>query len=309
MRSSTSSSDARLVPRALALLVLVPTLLLGTFQVLRIPGDLTEDVFWARKVEWGDTFDIVIAGDSRTYRGISPEQLATFFPAARIGNFGFSSAALAGPYVERIRSLLSPTSSRPTVVLAVTPYSLTERATLENGFISQPSGGPPLRSAAWIGWCRQFVAPLSLDEIAVMLRDRSIFVGGNIYHEDGWVESTSPVYSALPAFDWARVDFEGNPVSPLLLAGLGDRVRDWTAQGVEVFAFVMPVTPELEDLEARLSGFDVERVAEALRSAGAVWLTPPGGFETYDRSHLTAPSAIEFSRWLGRALQALEERR
>jgi hypothetical protein len=189
------------------------------------------------------------------------------------------------------------------VVLAVTPHALTDRALRINGYAAL-AGAPNRRLAAiaWLSWVRRFFAPLSVDEIAVMLRDRSAFVGANVYHDDGWVESTATRYAVPPAFDWARTDFEGNAVSPILIAALAERVRAWRTEGVEVYAFVMPVDTELARLEERLSGFDRNAVAATLQGAGAVWLTPPDGLTTYDGSHLTSSSAVGLSRWLGGAL-------
>ncbi len=298
MPSSTSSSETPRLERGLrlrllAVLVLVPSLGVGSFQVAGTPGDLPETTFWAQKSLWSASFDLVIAGDSRAYQGISPDEMGSSFPQSARGNFGFQNAVLTPAYLNRVRSLISRDAPDPMIVLALTPHSLTMRHADFNGFTDwRAREHLRLLALPAFGWLNQFFKRLSVFELAVMVRDRSMFVGAS-YFEDGWVAGRH----GLPVD--VQSDFQENEISEELVDSLIEIVGEWTEGGVRVFALLMPSSPSVHELEITLSGLDVDSLEAKLGAAGAVWLNPSGRYESYDGSHFTALSARMFSRWLG----------
>ena len=81
------------------------------------------------------------------------------------------------------------------------------------------------------------------------------------------------------------------------------RTEDWTRRGIRVFGVMPPAYGPRVALEDSLLGFDGTAFAAAFAAAGGTWLdTGRENYETYDGSHLTAPSAREFSRILARSL-------
>jgi hypothetical protein len=52
------------------------------------------DAFWSNKANADAIYDIILMGDSRIYRGLSPEEMATILEDYRILNFGFSAGGL-----------------------------------------------------------------------------------------------------------------------------------------------------------------------------------------------------------------------
>lgn len=74
------------------------TLLFTVLIVLLKPDNnqsvYEKDWFWINKTYPYKKFDIVIYGDSRVYRGISPEKFSEVFPSADIINLGYSSGGI-----------------------------------------------------------------------------------------------------------------------------------------------------------------------------------------------------------------------
>ena len=73
----------------------------GGFQ--KDSSKIPVDVYATIKAHWHPhSLDVVLAGDSRIYRGVSPKAMSETLPGLRVGNFGFSSVALAEPYLSRV---------------------------------------------------------------------------------------------------------------------------------------------------------------------------------------------------------------
>lgn len=65
------------------------SLITNSFYYANIP-----DSFWLQKANAEARYDIVLLGDSRVYRGISPEDMAIVLDGYEILNFGFSANGL-----------------------------------------------------------------------------------------------------------------------------------------------------------------------------------------------------------------------
>ena len=52
------------------------------------------EVFWSRKTYAQADYDVVILGDSRTYRGLSPAIIESHFPGLKVLNFAYSNGGL-----------------------------------------------------------------------------------------------------------------------------------------------------------------------------------------------------------------------
>src|SRR4029077_16479499 len=94
--------------------------------------------------------------------------------------------------------------------------------------------------------------------------------------------------------------FSKYKASPLVEEGLVSRAKQWKAQGYRGLAFDLPVDQSMRNLERTVSGYREEWMRRQLEEAGVDFVsTPLEGYQSYDGSHLAAPSAEKFSALLG----------
>ena len=80
--------------------------------------------FWYKKTFAPNDQDILLVGDSRVYRGLSPAAMAAVLKGSKILNFGYSSAGFEPFFLDAAVKKLSAKGKR-ILVLGVTPHSLT----------------------------------------------------------------------------------------------------------------------------------------------------------------------------------------
>ena len=90
---------------------------------------MASGLFWQHKIFPNQQFDVVIAGDSRIYRGIDPASIESVLSKngpVRVFNFGFSSVGLDSAYLQDAVCLIDTSSARPILILGVSPSSLAD---------------------------------------------------------------------------------------------------------------------------------------------------------------------------------------
>lgn len=309
MISSTSNSNlprARWALAAIALAIAAVGLARSDRQFATAPA-----WYWRMKAEWRAAAAIVLAGDSRVYRGLDP---AVF--EERLGqrclNFGFSGGAFDARYLDAIERLVAADAAQPVIVLGVSAWSLTPRAASRNGFtdaMAEAERSPiPARwlqrSAAAMNALRPFALDLDAGAAAGRQRaDEENYIQN--FHLNGWVSSDFRQRDVSLGLEGIRADHRENRVDPQLAVQLAERVAAWRARGWRVVAFVPPMSPASARLTAELAAWDVAAIARQLERAGAVWVQiTDGDYESYDGIHLTAESAQALSRLLAGTVAA-----
>jgi hypothetical protein len=287
-----------------AVIAAVLTIIVGWVAPRSVPqhvySGIHPDRFWTLKLRWGPEHDVVLLGDSRVYRGLSPQAMTEALPGQRIINFGFSSAALSPDYLDHGRGLLDPASASPTVVLGVRPYSLTPKADAKNAFRSERNRSPTEAME------RLYLTPL-LDFFAPFDADRLNRPDAPRYFHRmtarGWVASHKPRGRPQEAVERYADVFVNNRVSPAIAEALVERITAWTHQGIAVYAFRPPTSAAMVSLENDASGFEQLALPTRVRAAGGRWLEVDAArYSSYDGSHLTAASAVALSKDLDRAI-------
>jgi len=296
--------------RTLIALLLAGPMLLGAVRwapaapTYLVSTGVTPERFWTTKVQWGRAFDVVLAGDSRVYRGLSPAEMRPSLGQRRIANFGFPGCGLTRPYLEAVEALLDPARGEPTVVLGVTPHALTAHAARDNGFLAEMRRPLPERYARMVlAPVERFFRPIDLATTLKEAAHPELRVWGNYFeelHDDGWVASRQVPEEADSALGEYRRVLE--PVSPEIVEALLETVTRWRSRAIRVFAFRPPTSPAMLDLEARRSGFEESSFVEAFERAGGVWLRLDGSYHSYDGSHLRDDAARALSRDLAAAI-------
>ncbi len=268
-------------------------------KIDRAPRD--DAAFWLKKLALKPDYDLIIAGDSRMNRGLAPEILSPSLGGIKVTNFAFSGGGFEPNYLKALTELALPRKS--TIVLGITPRSLTELAAKTSGFQTwYHTSSLERTNLAALHKIDLFLTP----ENPVMLIGRVVGHGpkyGQEMHEGGWLPG-----SRIPEDPRASINeytdiFKRNKVSPEILSRFIAQIREWTKSGITVFCLRPPTTPEIVALENEKSGYDEASIRESVTSAGGIWLEiRQDKYPTFDGNHLTKQGAIDFSRDVCRLL-------
>jgi hypothetical protein len=270
------------------------------------------NMFWAQKRNWHNCADIVIAGDSRIYRGISPNTMQQVLPGYRINNFGFSSIGLSSTYLTAVENVLDSESRQPVIVLGVSPNSLTEGAVRENDFLWREAdtfNASPNFLVLFAHWFR----PIK-DREAFNICVTIIGCGSKAqlyyqeYFQNGWVASKRiPEFPRRALSIYATVFDEGRngPVSQRVIEELLQEVERISKQGKQVFGFRPPTSSELVLLEDTKGDFNEREFVDNFEKVGGIWLeVDQNAYHSYDGNHLERNAAETLSLSLAKMIQS-----
>lgn len=306
MASFTSSSE-----RSMRALVLAALLVLAAACLNNASPDPKYDeshnarAFWQHKV-FGladGSYDIVLSGDSRVYRGLDPAQFDAAIKGTKTFNFGFSGGGHNPLIFTEIDRILNDDPARiHAVVLGITPYSLTPKAQLNAEYLDYKAKGPPASLQGIYDWFR----PISASRLKKLLAHTAAKPSNeaHIYGSDGWVRSDWIKRDETAELANYKANFDGNRVDQAVIDGVISKTGEWTAQGIIVVAFRPPTTPAMLALENSVSGFNETAFNAAFRAAGGLWVEAGQHYETYDGSHLTPESGEQLSKIVASAIEA-----
>lgn len=267
----------------------------GSLAVFRPATGESEDVrpgYWIDKLRAPENaYDVVIVGDSRAYRGIDPALLP-----GRALNFGFSGAALDPFYlhagVQKLRR-------GGTLVVAVSPHSLSLRAVEANAFKSLLSRHEAdLTLTRWASPAYPWTRPYTASQLLGLARGRvSVLAPVSPYESfmpDGFVASSRQAVSAAPETAKIYADLlRDHSIGPREVEALTFKLTWYLVSGYRVVVLRLPASPDVEVAE----GMDTSKFRQEMLDRGLEWFDCPPG-DTYDGSHLTAQSARKISEAL-----------
>lgn len=303
MASSTSSFKER----SLCVFLLAALLVAGVVALNhRTPdpvhtAEQAKEQFWRHKVHAlpAHSFNIVASGDSRVYRGLSPDILEKQLHDMTAINYGFSSGGHNPFMFQQIENLLVKDGTR-VIILGITPASLTPKNQKNEAYDDYFRKGP----GSVLERAEDVFYPMDSKRL------KQVFLGqdpkpdntryeylDNGYMRSDWLKHDPA--AELPIFE---TYFDGNKVDQRVIDGLMDQTRKWTGQHINVIAYRPPTTPEMEAVELKHSGFNEKSFIEQFRQNGGIWINLKSGvkrsygYESYDGSHLTPESADHLSK-------------
>jgi hypothetical protein len=259
------------------------------------------DRFWLLKTHNRSKFDIVLVGDSRVYRGLSPEAMEDVLAGCRIFNFGYSAGGLNPVILSEAERMLHSRGEKRTIIAGISPYSLTDEANCNESFLQYKAKLFKDRVLlVYFESVLSFFRPVTLEDVLYAMSGRSVKPAKYYYeefHDDGWVASWTVPERPQEALEVYREIFSRTKVSSSVINEFLRKTRQLVGQGIHVIAFRMPSSQTMIALEDALSGFDEKQFARQFEAAGGVWLNVPGnGYHSYDGSHLHKDSAVRLSR-------------
>ncbi|MFH0758053.1 MAG: hypothetical protein V2B15_12265 [Bacteroidota bacterium] len=290
--------------------LLLAALLAVPVYLLRDKMD-TEEIrknrYWVAKSSNTRQYPVLFGGDSRVFRGISPDQFEQGMYGYEAFNYAYWSNGMGRIYLEGLEQKMDKHSDLKMIVLGVSPHSLTPRGA-DCGHYKTEMGRTKeqVLQQRYLSRLQEVFATYEALELIekVMGRDKP----SNyriIYHPDGWVESwwlqPDTSYSAR----FYEEIFTGNRVSEEVIAGLLGYVEKWTAMGIHVAGFRPPTSHTIMQMEEERGGFDEAVFVERFTRAGGIWIHfPPDRYQTFDGNHLEHQSAARLSADLADSIRA-----
>lgn len=278
----------------------------------RINNRIARDRFWVMKTHGTTVYDMILMGDSRTYRALSPANMESILDGYRIFNFGYSAGGLNPVMYKAAERRIDPQSTKKVIVLGITPRELTLDTTQNQKYLEDLN--KPIDEVLMYQYfipLVDFLNPISpedlLDAINKSIKtEKSRNFPGYYqeYYDDGWVASWFIPENPEDSLQEYEDYFNINKVDPGVVEDLFEQTREWTSEGIKVFAFRVPTTEKMVALENETSGFNEPSFTDGFKNAGGIWFDIPlEPYHTYDGAHLVKPSAIRLSLDLAKLIK------
>lgn len=261
----------------------------------------TDKKFWYKKTFASNDKDIVLVGDSRVYRGLSPATMNILLKENKILNFGYSSAGFDPYFLDEAVKKLSADGKR-ILVLGITPHSLTTIAAQNEHYREQAHQE---KLPFWVKDIEDFFGRdstiASIKYLLNMKQTSEKYY--SVYHDDGWCECHYPLDPGRGLSIYQK-RFSSYQVSSEVVENMLSKVKELTKIGVTIFAFRPPTYPDMEKLEDATSGFVEKDFIRDFEAAGGRWLFLDDrfSFDCYDGSHITGKAAKKLSHELGQKI-------
>ena len=262
-----------------------------------------QEYFWTLKTHTPDKFDIIVMGDSRIYRGISPEDLTKKLPKTSAVNLGFSSAGFNDLYFSFAEEKLKKESKTKVILLGISPHSLTPSALkneeLKSYLNKSKTDVFKITKLANIYKTLNIITPSQISNN--LTNTNKPYTNYNQeFYTNGWVKSSNKNPNINIALYKYQNIFNDNKVSEEAINNLSDQINKWTEKGIKVICFRPPSTVEMEQLEDSLSGYNEVEISQKIITNGGYWININSkNYVSYDGSHLHYQSAIKLSKKLG----------
>lgn len=256
------------------------------------------ELFWTRKTFAPAKYNVLILGDSRLYRGLSPEIMESKLPGLKVLNFAYSNGGLNKTMFEAAEKKLAKNKKPKVIVLGITANTVTGYTAGNKQYLQELN-----RSREEI-WERLYFNPMrywfsatSPEELKTyFLKKEEKSYYRNKYFMNGYVQSEKFPVDTTEAIPSYTKDFNKFKVEDKYLSQLFNQVENWSSRGIKVVAFYPPVSQPMQMLEDTLGLYNIEIVKNGIEKASGHWINlNSGDFKTYDGSHLTIESADKLS--------------
>lgn len=265
------------------------------------------ELFWTRKTFAPAKYNMILMGDSRVYRALSPEIIETKLPGLKVLNFAYSNGGLNQVMFDAAEKKLASNSQPKIIVLGVTANSVTGYSAGNQQYIQELTRPrEEVLERFYLNPVRYWfssTSPEKLKQHFSAKADSAYYL--NTYFMNGYVESEKYPADTTAAISSYIDDFKNYKVDSAHLNVLYKQVRKWSESGITVVGFVPPVSQSMRILEDTLGLFNEAAIKAGFEKASGHWFDiNPGSYETYDGSHLTIESARRLS---GKMAASIEE--
>ncbi len=266
------------------------------------------DLFWTKKTFAPSDYNIVIMGDSRTYRGISPDIMQEFLPDMKILNFAYSNGGLNHTMFNAAEEKLVDGNNPKIIVLGISPNTVTGFSSKNDQYFQELGRSrEEILERLYLYPILYWFSPTSLEELVNKIKEKKeVFYYRNTFHMNGYMESEKYPVDTLEAIPYYEDDFAQYKVEEENINDLLQQVKTWNNQGIKVLAFRPPVSVPMKMLEDSVGKYDEYRIKKGIEESGGYWIDlAQGNYKTYDGSHLDVESAEKLSVKIAEKIEAL----
>jgi len=284
---------------------LIISLIIGVLFSKPEVEELMKQMF-AFKVHSNKKYELVVAGDSRIYRGVSTDIIGEELDMTSI-NLGFSSAGFGKKMFDLIDKKIVNEPDN-IIILGITPFSLTDQA-IENGHINSIKN---LKD-------EEVIEYLYLSKFKnLFVPTNPIKIWNNIFNKnktpdnyiqkvnvsEGWVASDYFVPNQYLALESYKKTMTNTVIDKKTIVNLYRKIRDWNSNGFLVFGFTPPSSENMEELERQYSGFVDFEFVKGFIEAGGKWISLKDTYTSYDGSHLDEKSSRKLSFEIAKTIKS-----
>lgn len=266
------------------------------------------DMFWSRKTFASAKYNVVLMGDSRVYRGLSPYVIEKRLSGLKVLNFGYSNGGLNPTMFDAAESKLNKKAKNKVIVLGISANSITSYTKDNNQYLQELTRPKEdvlerLYLNPILYWFSA-TNPEQLKESFKAADNSSYYLSE--YHLNGYVESDKFPADTMEALPSYIKDFTKYKVEQSAIDELFEQIKKWVAEGITVVGYRPPVSHPMVELEDSLGNYNEELIKTGFEAAGGHWVeVEPTEYKTYDGSHLDKPSAERFSEFLAQKISSL----
>lgn len=309
-----------LITKYKIVLVFVLTILLVWIIRIYLPSkksnaDITNE-FWIRKTHVFSKKNIVAAGNSRVYRGISIKALQNGIAQNINGvNLGYSALGYSYDYLEYVESRVDKSSKCKILLFGVEPGNFTKIAA-ENKSFKQYKDVRETEVFKTLYINPYFnlptFSPTEIIDLLVSPKSNNGFIEirknyFGKYYEDGWVASYKipgnpdealPIYKKFWSKNDSNLDIE-------LIEQFFQKLYELSMQGITIVGFRPPSTEGMQKWENEQFKFNEDYFKSRFEKIGGIWIdVNTSQYNSYDGAHLHYESAEKLSFYLGEKIKA-----
>ncbi len=260
-----------------------------------------ENEFWIKKTHSKKKVNMVIGGDSRTYRGVSTKHLLASMQNINAVNLGYSDGGINSEYLEFLHERLTAKPELKVMLFGITPHTLLKKCSTNEHLKSiQSKTSSEIFSGMHYDQFLKYLPPYTPFELFDDSSNAYIIK----YHQDGYAASDN--YKG--DFDytyWVYWDtFSKEKVSDSLINVFIEDINKYQKEGIKIFAFEPPISEHMKEIERNHSGLAMPKFIERLQKNGVHWIhLDHSAFKSYDGSHIFHEDAERMSTYLGQEIK------
>lgn len=256
------------------------------------------ELFWSRKTFATAKYNVVLMGDSRVYRSLSPEIFELHLPGLKVLNFAYSNGGINPVMFDAAEKKLATNDKPKVIVLGISTNTITDYSAGNQQYLQELTRPrEEVLERIYLNPLRYWFSATSPEKLKKQFSNsEETAYYRNKYFMNGYVESEKFPVDTMAAIPSYTSDFNNYKVELKNTEVLFEQVEKWTKAGITVVAFYPPVSQPMRMLEDTLGLFDEERIKAGIEKASGHWVElNPTDYKTYDGSHLTIESAQKLS--------------
>ena len=275
-------------------------------------NELLSDMFWIKKTNAPQVYDMVFIGDSRVYRGLDPTTISKLNGNLKGLNFGYSSGGFSDLLIDGGINKLSP-QGKKIIVFGISMFSITPVACKNDHYIEQLNRRrEEIVEAYYFSELKYFFRPVDPQFILKnkYVNEKNFELDSNYYHQEphdnGWQGSWKLRHDYKKALEEYNEHFKNNIPTMSIINNLSKRVGELTKKGYTIIGLRVPIEKSLYELEQSYGGNLFETMKKKFIAAGGNWIELPLTTDgTFDGSHLDKWAAYKLSKDVGEKIHEL----